>query len=325
MDKKFTTYSIEELAADESFISWVTSGDNGQEWEQFMEKNPSLNDRVHEAKELVVFLRREPTKMTPEVKKNLWAHIDAKTPQEAVVKPMKTQWTKWASAAAAVLIIGWVSISLFNNSSIEEHITQNNQMASVNLPDDSFIKLNSASKLTYDEDNFNSDRKLNLQGEAFFQVEKGSSFTVDLDHGSVTVLGTSFNIYARTDSISVVCYTGKVSVKNERDEEVILTKGMSASFTKNSNKQFSSKNILLSEEPTWMSGRFEYEDRPLHEIFDELSRQYDVAINYPPSIAKKRVNFSFSKEGIEKIIKEIAFIADINDYTISGKNVTISE
>ncbi len=325
MNKNYTTYSIEDFATDDSFISWVKTGNNEEEWKKIIDEHPLLNDRIREAKNLVVFLNGDPVAMPTDTKKNLWKKIDAKTPQDAKVKSIGINWTKWASAAAAVLIIGWVSISLFNNSSLEEHITQNNQMASINLPDASSIKLNSASSLSYDEDNFITERKLNLEGEAFFQVKKGSSFTVDLGNGSVTVLGTSFNIFSRTDSVSVVCYTGKVSVKNEKDEEVILTRGMSVSFAKDSNKEFASETLNLSSEPSWISGKYIYEDRPIHEIFDEISRQYDINISYPPSIAKKRVNFTFNNEALDKIMEQIAFVAGIKDYKINEKDVTITE
>ena len=80
----------------------------------------------------------------------------------------------------------------------------------VTLPDNSIVTLRGGSELSYAPYWWFADRSLQFEGEAFFDVEKGSSFTVQSDNGVTQVLGTSFSIYANDENYEVFCKTGKV-------------------------------------------------------------------------------------------------------------------
>ena len=61
------------------------------------------------------------------------------------------------------------------------------------------VWLNSGSEITY-AGNFNENRKLQLKGEAFFDVVKsGSTFQISTEFGNIQVLGTAFNVKAYSD------------------------------------------------------------------------------------------------------------------------------
>ena len=117
-------------------------------------------------------------------------------------------WKKLASVAAIAVTIFGVMTLFSADISIDSHRAIQVSHA---LPDGSQVILNSDSELEYN-DNFSHDRTLNLNGEAFFQVEKGKSFTVVTNEGEVAVLGTSFNVLARDGVFVVSCKTGKVRV-----------------------------------------------------------------------------------------------------------------
>ena len=72
--------------------------------------------------------------------------------------------------------------------------------------------LNSKSTITFNKHNWDTNRTLELNGEAFFDVEKGNTFTVKTSQGNVSVLGTEFNVNASVDFFRVSCYEGKVKV-----------------------------------------------------------------------------------------------------------------
>ena len=83
------------------------------------------------------------------------------------------------------------------------HITvyaERGGQAEINLTDGTIVRLNSESSLKYKR-NFNSgSRIVNLSGEGYFKVVKGNyPFTVNTQYGTVTVLGTKFNIHARNE------------------------------------------------------------------------------------------------------------------------------
>ena len=70
----------------------------------------------------------------------------------------------------------------------------------VTLPDGSLVELNAGSRLTYS----NTSRKVELQGEAFFQVQKDEvQFVVSTGISKVVVLGTAFNVRSHDDRVTV--------------------------------------------------------------------------------------------------------------------------
>ena len=97
------------------------------------------------------------------------------------------------------------------------------------LPDGSIAQLNGSSTLKYHPYWWNISRNISLEGEAFFEVAKGSKFSVESKNGTTSVLGTSFNIYARSNQYEVVCVTGKVWVENATGEvSTIITPNQKA-------------------------------------------------------------------------------------------------
>ena len=80
------------------------------------------------------------------------------------------------------------------------------------LPDGSVATLNAQSSISYEPGEWSSARRVELNGEAFFEVKKGTPFLVKTPYGDVQVLGTSFNVDARKDHFSVACFTGSVRV-----------------------------------------------------------------------------------------------------------------
>lgn len=142
------------------------------------------------------------------------------------------------------------------------------------LPDHSEIVLNSASEIRYKKWNWNNERSLELEGEAFFKVAKGEKFTVTTDLGMVVVLGTQFNIKARNNNFEVECYEGKVKVIFGK-KTVFLTKGQNI-VVQNNNKIESVP--LADNQPAWLENEAKFNNNSLAEVIEELERQYDISI-----------------------------------------------
>ena len=155
----------------------------------------------------------------------------------------------WALRIAAIFVI---SIGIFfgarNFASYTEYAGNGTQNTFL-LPDNSEIVLNSASEIQYKKWNWDNNRSLNLDGEAFFKVAKGKKFEVNTSHGKVTVLGTQFNVKQRENYFDVSCYEGKVKV-NFDTKEYILTKGMSVAFRDGKALDIPLKN---NTKPEWLS------------------------------------------------------------------------
>ncbi len=178
-----------------------------------------------------------------------------------------------AVAAGLALVIG---LFFFTGDSQLQIETLSAQMETVTLPDGSVVTMNAMSSISYDEDAFLTERTLELDGEAFFQVEKGSKFKVVTNQGTISVLGTSFNICDRKNLLEVHCETGKVAVSN-KDNRVILTPGKA---TDNKAGRLS-EPFEKARTQTWIKGTFSFQEDNLAFVLDEIERQFAVTVERP--------------------------------------------
>lgn len=180
--------------------------------------------------------------------------------------------SKWMKIAAVFVVL--LSLTFFFSTSITStEVAENGKKTTFSLPDNSEIVLNSGSQIQYKKWNWNNNRKLDLDGEAYFKVAHGKKFEVQTNLGNVAVLGTQFNVKARNDRFDVTCYEGRVKV-NYKNKEVVITKGTKVSFEKDS---FEQQNIIVSK-PEWINNEIVFNKEKLQTVVDELERQYGVEI-----------------------------------------------
>ena len=151
--------------------------------------------------------------------------LDAVLQKINTQKTTKNNWLKPLLRIAAVLAIGF-SIYFYTTNLDTTVNTLVAQKTSIELPDDSKVQLNANSKLAYNKKSWNKKRDVELNGEAYFKVAKGSTFNVITEAGTVTVLGTQFNVKHRDNYFEVVCFEGSVGVKY-KDKSVTLKPGYS--------------------------------------------------------------------------------------------------
>ncbi|MFT4533796.1 MAG: transmembrane sensor [Saprospiraceae bacterium] len=207
-------------------------------------------------------------------------------------------WKKLTSIAAiAITVLGVLTLFSADVSVDSHHAIQ----LSHALPDGSQIILNSDSEIKYDDD-FDLERTLYLEGEAFFQVEKGESFTVVTDEGKVLVLGTSFNVLAREGVFVVSCKTGKVQVSSKTQSKII-TPGERVRFSNGI------ASVIEKVDPdkidNWTSGESYFERTPLIEVISSLSHKYDVEIDLPTAYHGKLFTGSFIHSDMKKAMKMV--------------------
>lgn len=180
--------------------------------------------------------------------------------------------SKWMKIAAVFVVMLCVAF-FYKTTGTSTEIAQNGKKTNFSLPDNSQIVLNSGSKIEYKKWDWDNNRKLDLEGEAYFKVAHGKKFEVDTDLGTVTVLGTQFNVKARNNRFDVTCYEGRVKV-TYKNREVIITKGISVSFDKD---YFDQKNISTNK-PEWTNKQVIFTKESLQTIVEELERQYNCEI-----------------------------------------------
>lgn len=215
-------------------------------------------------------------------------------------------------AAAAVIIIG-VSITYFlTRPSYTIYETLAGQVESITLPDQSIVTLNGNSRLRFDPEEFDQNRHLLLDGEAFFEVTKGINFEVETNQGTVKVLGTSFNVWNRNDLLDVICYTGKVNVtKKDFSKDLISGDGVridNGTFNRAWTKE------LRQGKPAWIiTGVTDLESVTLKEALNELSNVFGISIKSTQSMDVIPFTGSFPNDDVTSAIK-IVLRADNIEY-----------
>ena len=192
--------------------------------------------------------------------------------KKSVPKVIPFYQSKWMRIAAIFVILLGLSFS-FKTTITSKEVAENGQKNSFSLPDNSQIVLNSGSQIQYKKWDWDNNRKLNLDGEAYFRVAHGKKFQVSTNLGTVTVLGTQFNVKARKNRFDVTCYEGRVKV-DYNNKEVIINKGTTITFD---NEYFDRKNTT-SQKPEWTSNQVVFTKESLQNIVDELQRQYGCEI-----------------------------------------------
>lgn len=157
--------------------------------------------------------------------------------------------------------------------------TEYGQMTSAYLPDSSVVYLNSGTTLQYNSRTWTGHREVKLEGEALFKVKPGSKFSVITSKSVTSVLGTSFNVYARGAEVRVCCITGKVLVTSKYNgESKLLLPGNATKVIENAHVELRKTNVDL--EAKWVDGKFYFQQARIERVFEEMERQYNIKIVY---------------------------------------------
>lgn len=214
-------------------------------------------------------------------KEQVWLEMMDEMEQSSPKTKTRTiQLFYWAAAAVVVLFLGLGSFLRFYK--VQLHCPYG-QHQTIDLPDGSLASLNAGTRLEYYPYWWRFARKLKLEGEAYFEVEKGNQFKVISSQGTTSVLGTSFNIYARGKDYKVHCYSGKVHVESKTGEEQLLEMHQLALITPDGLiKQEEKEKVETAI--AWRQNHFYFTAVPLQEVMYEMERQYDIQIDLQSGI-----------------------------------------
>jgi ferric-dicitrate binding protein FerR (iron transport regulator) len=246
-----------------------------------------------------------------------YINLKQKLPREA--KVISINWLQpFLKVAAAVLVV-IVGYGLYAMLLTENIRTQMANQSSFLLPDSSSVLLNAQSEITYGTYNWQENRELELAGEAFFKVAKGSQFDINTTLGTVTVLGTQFNVIARGEYFEVVCFEGKVQVAHEGGTEN-LTAG---SMFRVLNGETLTADVKLAGKPSWTLNESSFSSLPYTYIIDELERQYDVVVETQSVDTAVLFTGSFVHSDLELALQALTRPLNLT-YSIKGKEIILT-
>jgi ferric-dicitrate binding protein FerR (iron transport regulator) len=194
------------------------------------------------------------------------------------------------------------------------------------LPDGTLVFLNSASSISYPAKFAGTERKVNLSGEAYFEVAKNPKmpFIVNVNNKQqIQVLGTHFNVEAYTDEhlINTTLLEGSVKILY-KNKQALLKPGQVA--INNMGADLNIQPADLDEVIAWKNGLFIFNNENITTVMKKISRWYDVDVVFKGNM--ENVNFlgNYSRtKSLASLLKNIQLMEDVN-ITIEGRRITVT-
>ena len=166
------------------------------------------------------------------------------------------------------------------------------------LPDGTHVWLNAASSIRYPTEFSGTERRVEMSGEAYFEVVKNKSmpFVVHVNQGpDIKVLGTHFDVFAYKDEsvVKTTLVEGSVLVTDGR-ASATLTPGQQAQVMKNGSIQLI-READIRKELAWKNGQFDFDNTDLPTIMRQISRWYDVDLEYEAHYDSSRFGGGLSR------------------------------
>ena len=216
---------------------------------------------------------------------------------------------------AAILVLAIGVLVLLKEFTLTDYKTQVAQTQTFQLPDRSKVLLQPGSSLSYNAYFWFLDREVKLEGEAYFEVAKGETFTVKTANGKVKVLGTKFNVKTFSDELQVVCYEGRVEVSQNNLSDVITPN----EFIVLSGGEISKETLQLKELPS-TSGYFQIINSNFDILIKDVERYYGVDINSKQIETNKSFTGQLPKNDVKKALDIISKTYQLRYNTINENN-----
>jgi transmembrane sensor len=207
--------------------------------------------------------------------------------------------------------------------------TPNGGTYQVILPDGTKVWLNAASTLRFPTSFVSlKDRKIELSGEAYFEVTKDAKhpFRVLTAKQEVQVLGTDFNIssYVDESTVKTTLFEGSLKVNHLqkiRSADIILKPGQQSIIN---NGVISITKADMDEVLAWKNGVFVFNDEPLESIMKKVSRWYDVDVVYQGVDKNKLFEGSVSRfDNVSKVLRQLELTGGVHFKIEEGRIIAM--
>ena len=255
------------------------------------------NQCSREEFEELILLAQDPAydKIIKDISKLDWDQNQSQSPEiTSPDLPGKFNLSVFFKVAAAIVILLLCGIGMIRWFSVSDPIiysTGNGEVKEIALPDGSRVTLNANSTLSWIPTRSRNDSRLvQLSGEGFFEVVKevefssGSTdyrgFQVVTPKMTIHVLGTSFNVSARSENTEVFLQQGSVELQIPEEGEDVqrMVPGEKIVVNNETGQLTKMESEDLSTSASWVTGILNYRDKTLAEVLKNLSEIFGVEI-----------------------------------------------
>ncbi len=228
----------------------------------------------------------------------------------AKVVPLHRRWLLRAAAALVLLAVGPYVVKKFLQPAVKYEVVytkEDPRKEAVELADGSKVWLNANSRLSYFMSAVGKERRVKLEGEAFFEVARDESkpFVVETLSGEVTVLGTSFSVNEAPAGADLAVHVASGMVKLQpkgSSEHLILTKNEKGIFLKNENKLEKSTDPNLNT-LAWHTRRLSFQNTLLKDALIAITQLYRVEVKTEnPAIENCPLTVTFDQKPLDTVL-----------------------
>lgn len=182
------------------------------------------------------------------------------------------------------------------------------------LPDGTKVWLNAASSISYPASfEAANERKVSVTGEAYFEVasDKARPFRVVSGDQVVEVVGTNFNVNAYGDAGATVTtlLEGKVRLSGLKSGEKVVLSPLEQAVGNRGKFRVGRADTELAM--AWHHGKLEFKDADIRLIMKQVSRWYDVDVEYEGEVPDRAFNGSVSRGSNLSVLLKILAYSDI--------------
>ncbi|HER08954.1 MAG TPA: FecR family protein [Bacteroides sp.] len=247
----------------------------------------SLKDLAEQSRDLFARTRIPFEKEKEVVWEDLVGRMQSGTARSRVLSRKLRPARQWMGLAASVALL--VSATVLMRFYRVTASCPAGEQVSRELPDGSVAELNGPTALSFHPLWWPLSRRVEMEGEVFFNVTEGRSFKVSAQQGITEVLGTTFNVYAREHRFEVTCHSGRVLVSlTDSERSVTLSQDQKAELNTRGSIDIRQVTVDRSS-PVWKSTLLMFTATPLRQVFDEIEMQYDIRITTP-----EELNYTYS-------------------------------
>jgi ferric-dicitrate binding protein FerR (iron transport regulator) len=317
--KKLTKYYLEgRLSQDneQKLLTWIKASEANKKL--FLKEQEYISSTIIKRKDKEVGLK--------------WKALQQRIGSVNRNSRAKVIFMRAASIAAAfiigvlltVYVVSQHDLGLVHTAQIQKINTPYGAKTNIELPDGSYVCLNSGSELSF-PNSFGKERTVTLVGEAFFEVEKNEKpFIVSTNYGEVEVKGTSFNVKAfNDDSFQATLVNGIVNVREANSgKEVTLSPGQQAAFIRSDIEVRQVETELFT---SWKEGKLIFIKEHLPDVAKRLERWYNVNIELTDDKRLSEIWYSgtIEMESFSEVLELLKLTAPI-DYIYNQKTRTIN-
>ncbi|WP_207423277.1 FecR family protein [Desertivirga brevis] len=194
------------------------------------------------------------------------------------------------------------------------------------LPDGTKVWLNAASSLHYPTAFKGKERRVELDGEGYFEVAKNKAkpFHVEADGTDVEVLGTHFNIssYSQDQNFKTTLLEGAVKV-SRANNSIVLKPSQQARLSGADGSLLREPNVDIEEVMAWKDGLFRFKNAELKDIMQEIQRWYDVDVKYEGNLPEAQfTGFISRKVSISSVLKMLEPGVGVQ-FSLEGRNLVV--